>query len=118
MKIDRLTPNKAILEELGERLARIRKQQRHSQEALAREAGIGVATLRRIEDGKDGQLGSWIKILKALQMNAAIDGLLPESFGSPMDQALRERKSKRTRVRRSNNPPTPGSDFAWGEERP
>ena len=112
MKIDRLTPDKAIFEELGNRLARIRKQQGHSQDALAKEAGIGVATLRRMENGQDGQLGSWLKILKALQMESAIDALLPETFNSPMAEALREKKRRRRR-----NQPS-GSDFAWGDERP
>ena len=110
MKIDRLSPNKAILEELGERLSRIRKQQGYSQEALAKEAGIGVATLRRLEDGSDGQLGSWLKILKALQLEAGIDALLPESIPSPMAELLPRRK----RARRAKKA---ASDFSWGDER-
>src|SRR5690606_12887251 len=95
MKIDRLTPNPAVLAELGERLARIRKQQGYSQEALADAAGIGVATLRRIEDGNDGKLGSWLRILRALQMHASIDALLPENFRSPLAEVKGAQKRAR-----------------------
>jgi transcriptional regulator with XRE-family HTH domain len=98
MKIDQLSPDKSILKELGERLARIRKQQGYSQDRLAEEAGLGVATLRRIEDGQDSQMGSWLKLLKALQMTAAIEQLLPENFKSPMaevkDQQKRRKKTE------------------------
>jgi transcriptional regulator with XRE-family HTH domain len=107
MKIDQLTPGAAILSELGERLICIRKQQGYSQEALAQMAGIGVATLRRIEDGNDGKLGSWLRILKALKMEASIDSLLPENFRSPMAEVKAGRKSTRR-----------GIGFTWGDERP
>ena len=110
MNIDNLTPNAAILEELGNRLSRIRKQQGHSQEALATAAGIGVATLRRIEDGKDGQLSSWLKILKALRMESAIDALLPETFHSPMAEVLEQKKRPRRSRKRS------GPGFVWGDD--
>ena len=108
MKIDRLTPDTAALAELGERLARIRKQRGITQEALAQEAGVGVATLRRIEDGRDGKLGSWLRILKALDLAAAIDGLLPEDLRSPMAEAKRQAG----RGKKSS-----GGDFVWGDER-
>ncbi|MFT5286634.1 MAG: transcriptional regulator with XRE-family HTH domain [Planctomycetota bacterium] len=110
MEIDGLTPDGAILTELGERLARVRKRQKRSQDALAKEAGIGVATVRRIEDGCDSQLGSWLKILKVLGMEAAIEALLPESFHSPMEEAKLSEKG----VKRLGK--SPAKKFAWGDE--
>jgi len=99
MKINPLTPETEILKELGDRLASLRKQRGVSQNRLAEDAGIGVATLRRIEAGQDSQLASWLKLLKALGMTSAIDALLPENFTSPMAEALaasgRRRKSPR-----------------------
>lgn len=106
MRIEKLSPKSAILQELGERLARHRKQLGHSQEVLAKEAGVGVATLRRIELGKDAQLGSWIKLLKALGREAALDALLPEASRSPMAEV----RGAAGRSRR-------GKDFNWGDER-
>ena len=107
MKIDHLTPHKEVLRELGKRLARVRKQQGYVQDQLAREAGIGVATLRRIEGGQDSQLESWIKLLNALQMPESVNNLLPENFDSPMAAALATK-------RRRHKPTTPGA--VWGGE--
>ena len=110
MKIQVLTPEKQILEELGRRLAMVRKQQRLSQTRLAEEAGIGVATLRRIEAGQDSQMESWLKLLKALRMTAAIDALLPETFDSPMAEVLSQTGRRRRSAADKAQP-------VWGDER-
>ena len=109
IKIKNALPDDTILSELARRLSRVRKAQGYTQTELAREAGIGVATLRRIEGGQDSQLATWIKILKTLNRTEALDALLPEHFESPMAQA---RAKKR---RRSGNPPT-GDGIQWGDE--
>ena len=107
MKIEPLTPDAIILQELGKRLTRIRKQHGRSQDSLAEEAGLGVATLRRIEAGEGSQLESWLKLLKALRMTSSIEALLPETFDSPMAEALSD--NKRTRA--------PGAKGKrWGDE--
>ena len=109
MQIDAITSRSAALQELGTRLARARKQRGFTQAALAEEAGIGVATLRRIEDGQDAQLGSWFKLLKALGMTAAIDGLVPDELVSPMAQVKGGGRHGRRRG--------PGAGSApWGDE--
>ncbi len=111
MKIDKLSPIPFALEEMGKRLSRIRKQQGHSQEVLAQEAGIGVATLRRMEDGHDAQMSSWIKILGALDMSSAVNAFLPETFISPMAEVKGKGKRKQqTRPRSTGN--------TWGDETP
>ena len=109
MKITKIMPETDILKEFAKRLARIRKVQGYSQTELAKEAGIGVATLRRIEAGRDSQLETWLKILKALDMASAIDALLPEAFNSPMAEALAGTSRKRTK-----SSPSPG--IVWGDE--
>lgn len=108
MKIDELSPENAILSELGKRLAQVRKQQRFTQDELASMAGIGVATLRRIEGGQDGHMESWIKILKALKLSNSIDALLPENFSSPMADVLDTNRGRRRQTR------APGK--VWGDE--
>ena len=107
MKIERLTPDTAILAELGARLARLRKQRGLTQEDLAQEAGLGVATLRRLEDGKDARLGSWLRLLKALDLAASIDAFLPEELRSPMAEVKARRRG----------PGKPSTEFVWGDER-
>lgn len=107
MKIDHLTPEPAMLDELGRRLAQIRKQQGYTQEELAAEAGIGVATIRRIEGGQDSQLETWLKLLRALGLAYAIDALLPENHASPMAQVRAASRPKRRK---------PASGIVWGDE--
>ena len=118
MKINKLTPDNHILSEFGQRLAKIRKQQGLSQTALAEQAGIGIATLRRIESGTDSQLGSWIKLLKALDMDSTLDALLPEQFNSPMAETLRERQAKyKVGSEASSKKSTDtSSSIVWGDE--
>lgn len=109
MKIESVTPENEILKELGKRLARVRKQQGFSQTRLAEKAGIGVATIRRIELGQDSQMESWLKLMKSLQMIAAIDTLLPETYRSPMAEALSDTKKRR---KKGGTP----SGSMWGDE--
>lgn len=109
MKISQVTPKKAVLEELGRRLAQYRKQQGLSQEALAKASGVGVATIRRIEDGRDAQIGSWIKLLVAMDAADAIEALLPEQLRSPMAEVKGRR---RTRASSADGRSTP----TWGDE--
>ncbi|MFK7742767.1 MAG: helix-turn-helix domain-containing protein [Planctomycetota bacterium] len=109
MKIQPLTPTPSILEELGDRLAAIRKQRGMTQEALAQAAGVGVATVRRIEDGKDARLGSWLGILQALGMHAGIEQLVPGNFRSPLAEAKEAYRQVGRRARRRARGPRPNS---------
>ena len=109
MKFSNLVPEAEIIRELAKRLARLRKAQGFTQAELAKQAGIGVATLRRIEGGRDSQLETWLKILKVLDRMSALDALLPESFNSPMAEALAGKSRKRKK-------PSPSSAVVWGDE--
>jgi transcriptional regulator with XRE-family HTH domain len=108
MKISALMPEHEILRELGSRLARARKRQKLSQAELAEEAGIGVATLRRIESGQDSQLVSWLKLMKTLERMPAIEALLPEEIRSPRAEV----SGVKHRHKKTDN--TPG--IVWGDE--
>jgi transcriptional regulator with XRE-family HTH domain len=108
VKINALMPEPEILKELGARLARIRKQQGISQTELAQGAGIGVATLRRIEAGQDSQLVSWLKLMKTLHRLPAVEALLPEDLRSP-------RAEVRKASRRRGNPAGP-APVVWGDK--
>ena len=129
MNINQLTPEQEILKELAQRLARVRKAQGYSQARLAEEAGIGVATLKRIEAGQDSQLETWIKVLKALNMVSAIDALLPENFKSPMAEVIAisssKSKKKSSGSLRQSSPqgspsssssPSSPSGVVWGDQ--
>ena len=120
MKIEYLTPDPVALGELGRRLARVRKQQGLSQTELAQEAGLGVATLRRIESGKSGQMESWLKIMRALRMTASVDAFLPEKFDSPRAQALssKTRRKKTGKAKRSSGGQATEGLVKWGDQTP
>ncbi|MBK9387575.1 MAG: helix-turn-helix domain-containing protein [Planctomycetes bacterium] len=118
MKIEPLLSTAEVLRELGRRLAHVRKQRELSQEDLAQAAGLGVATLRRLEDGKDGKLGSWLRLLMALGMAEAIEALLPAELRSPLAE-VKGRRARRARAKeapaaRPELPPSAG--FVWGDE--
>lgn len=113
MNIKDLTPTESALAELGRRLAKARKAQGLTQPELAKAAGIGVATLRRIEGGNDGQMGSWIKLLRTLGMIDAVDGLLAQETRSPMADARAAGNTPRARRRRTGDDTSP-----WGDEAP
>jgi transcriptional regulator with XRE-family HTH domain len=108
MKIDKLTPESEVLAVYGQRLARIRKQRGLTQDRLAAAAGVGVATLRRLESGQDAQIGTWIRLLKALEMDSILNGFLPERYDSPMTEVLGQRKRAARRA-------TEGQ-MRWGDE--
>jgi transcriptional regulator with XRE-family HTH domain len=111
MKIEDLTPTPAMLQELGRRLAQVRRQRGLVQEELARAAGVGVATLRRIEDGHDARLGSWLRLLQAVGLVAAVDQLVPEEFRSPRAEVLGHKRRRSPRA-------SAGPDAPWGDEKP
>ncbi len=92
MKITATTPHLTVLEELGRRLVLARKKQRYTQAELAKEAGLGVVTVIRIERGQDAQLSSWIKICSVLGVTPALDALLPEEILSPMSEVQKRNR--------------------------
>lgn len=96
MKITQATPHNTALEELGRRLVLQRKQQGFTQAQIAAEAGLGVATINRIEAGQDAQLSSWLKLFKVLGNTEALDAVLPEAIHSPMAEVKKQRKQRRS----------------------
>ncbi|USA41742.1 helix-turn-helix domain-containing protein [Spongiibacter taiwanensis] len=115
MKITHLTPHATALEEFGQRLARQRKNKGFRQEELAEAAGIGVATLRRMEGGLDAHFSSWIKVLAALGESESLDTLLPTELKSP--RLAVQGKAGSAKRRRSGAEVEPGAaeGFRWGD---
>lgn len=128
MPIGDLLTDASVLAELGSRLERHRLQRNLTQAEAAEAAGIGRATLQRIERGESVQAVSLIKLLRALELLQSLDGAIPEPLESPI--AAFERQQRRGRRRasprssRRRASPRRGRDsgdrdrepWSWGEE--
>ncbi len=104
-----------ILVGLGRGLARERLEQNLTQARLAEEAGVSLATVRRLEAGHSVQLANWIRILGALGLEGRLDLLVPERAVSPLQQ-LAPLKQRR-RASSKPLPAIPGTSWTWGEDR-
>ena len=119
MRISDLRTDEAVLAELGRRLAQQRLERNLTQERLAEDAGIGRATLQRLEDGRSVQLSSLVKLLRALDLFDALDAAVPERVELPIARLEREQRRARQRARASRTPrPVEGRPprWTWGDE--
>lgn len=118
MRLTDLHTDAAVLAELGLRIARHRLERNWTQADLAREAGLGQATVQRVEGGKSVQMTSMLKLLRTLGLLEGIDGAIPESVSLPIAQLERERRQTRRRARpRGEHGAEPADEpWTWGEE--
>ena len=100
--------------ELGRRLAKTRLARNVTQKTLARDAGIGLRTLRRLETGQSSTLDSFLRIVVALDL---VDDLLlavPSHEIRPIER-VDSRRSERKRARPSKTG-KPDAPWSWGDE--
>ena len=95
MHIQPEASSQAIIEELGKRLARQRLNQNLTQEQLATEAGMGINTVYRVEQGHSTQLSNLIRILRALGLMSNLDWLVSEPPPSPLELVRLKKKERR-----------------------
>ncbi|MGD0454333.1 MAG: helix-turn-helix transcriptional regulator [Solirubrobacteraceae bacterium] len=120
MHLNELMTDDAVLAELGRRLERHRVQRNRTQAEMAEQAGIGRATLQRLERGESVQMTSMIKLLRTLGLLTALDAAVPESIDLPIAQLEREQRKVRQRARGSRGGPAAASadePWRWGDER-
>src|ERR1700761_2296406 len=113
-----ITPDandQALQAELGSRLRALRLNRNESQEALALRAGVGKATLQRLEEGRSGTIVTLLRVLRALGLDD-LDGLVPEVDRSPLAEARGERQ-RRVRARGASAPKSPPGEWRWGDEK-
>jgi transcriptional regulator with XRE-family HTH domain len=117
MPITERDTNEAVLRKLGSRLRQTRLDRNLNQAKLAEEAGIGRATLQRIEEGKSPSAANLISVLRALDLLDGVERLVPEPSPSPID-ALKRRGRRRQRAgsprgAEAEEPPRP---WRWPDE--
>ncbi len=107
-------PGPNILEDLGERVARHRLNKNLTQEELARQAGVGSATLKRIEHGSTStQLVNFLNVLRALGLNQNLELLVPDVPPSPVQLANIQKRGARQRARGKRKPPPNADGPTW-----
>ena len=118
MNITSLNTDDAVLAELGARLARTRLERNVTQAQLAADAGVGTATVERIEAGEPVKVTSLIRVLRVLGLLEGLDRLVPEPTPSPIEQlklhGRRRRRAAPARVAGGDDE-EPGP-WRWGDE--
>ena len=107
--------DEALLQEVGRRIAFLRRSSQIKQEELAEKAGISRYALSRLENGAGGiRLESFLSVLRSLNVLNRLSVVLPEPTLTPIQLVELEKKSeealpKRIRTRRSL------SNRVWGD---
>ena len=108
----------ALLQEVGQRIAFLRRSSRIKQEELAERAGISRYALSRLENGAGGiRLESFLAVLRSLNILNRMSVVLPKPTLTPIQLAALEKESnatlpKRIRARRSS------TNRVWGDGAP
>lgn len=116
MLITDLLTDKAILVELGSRLADVRLARNMTQAALADEAGVSRRTIERLESGSVAlQLSGFLRVCRVLALIDGLNALVPESTPSPI--ALLKLQGRK-RQRASGRKIEPGNRaWSWGDNK-
>ena len=101
MNIRRTSRTSAVLDELGQRVERLRLQRNQSLAELAAAAGIGTATLQRLESGKNANVKTLVQVLRALNRLSDLDNVIAEVEVSPFEISG-SRKTPRRRASKSD----------------
>ncbi len=115
MNITQNSSDDSIMNELARRIARSRLNQNRTQAEVAKESGISLRTLARIESGGSVQLVSLIRVFRTLGLAENFGALLPESEISPMQQLKMQGRTRRRASSgiRKRAVPKP---WSWGDD--
>jgi transcriptional regulator with XRE-family HTH domain len=95
------------------RLESIRLSRNMTQAQLAKEAGVSLRTIGRLEKGEGVSVDTFIRVLTALGIQQNLEALLPDPTVRPIERVeVRGTERKRARPASSNIEPTA---WSWGE---
>lgn len=105
-----MSSNLAI--DLGRRLEGIRLQQNLTRGQLAKEAGVSLAALARLEHGEGTTLETFLRVMAQLGLEESVLAMVPASDISPVDRLkIKTRRRQRARPKKPEPLPTP---WVWG----
>ncbi len=108
------TTIEATLCALGERMAQLRLARNLTQASLAREAGVSVSSIKRLEAGENTSVDTLLRVLAELGLEGRLLESLPDPAVRPIE---RVKLGGRERRRASGTSGTPkATDWAWGED--
>ena len=99
---------------LCKRLESIRLSRNITQEQLAREAGVSLRTIGRLEKGQGVSLDTFIRVMMALRIQHNLEALLPDPAIRPIERvgmSAKERKRARSTLEGRERPA-----WSWGDE--
>ncbi|MFN0208011.1 MAG: helix-turn-helix domain-containing protein [Planctomycetota bacterium] len=115
MKINKQLTDEMVINELGERLAKLRLERNLTQAGFAHLAGISKRTVERLEAGGSVQLSNLVRMCRALDLTDRLDVLVPEPAPSPVAQ-LKLRGDARKRATSSKTTGSATKKWSWGNE--
>ena len=116
MKISKYITDKAVLTEIGVRLARRRLGMNLTQSQLARQAGVSKSTVERLEAGAVAtHLSGFIRVCRVLSVLDHFDTLIPEPVPSPLAQ-LKLRGKQRRRASGAKVTKKAAKKWKWSDE--
>lgn len=117
MNIDEHLSDVALIKLLGQRLMQLRLVKNLTQQQLAEQAGLGLRTVQRLEQGAVAtQLSGFVRICRVLGLVEGFDLLVPETAPSPMAQLkLQGRKRQRASGDRQGKSKDKLAKWTWGE---
>lgn len=119
MKINGQLSDDQVLAELGARLARLRLDQDMTQGALAKEAGVSLRTVQRMESGAVAtQLSGFLRMCRVLGIVERLEVFLPEATPSPMALLKHQGKARKraSGLRASAVEEKTQAPWKWGDE--
>lgn len=115
MNIDKTITDDALLNLIGERVAGLRLARNLTQQQLAEQAGLGLRTVQRLEQGAVAtQLSGFIRVCRVLGLLENLDAFIPEPAPGPMLQ-LAQQGRKRRRASGSKTAPEKSKKWTWAE---
>ena len=116
MEIGNHLSGDATLQELGSRIALHRLNRNLTQAQLAKEAGVSLSTVTRMESGSSSQISNLVRVLRALDLLENLNLLIPQPAVSPIQQLKLEGRARK-RARPAKEPKTEeAAPWSWDED--
>lgn len=105
-------PVSAIAKVLGANIEATRLSHNVTQADLAREAGVSLRTITRLESGEGASLDTFIRVLRALGLAEALAALIPDPTVRPVERVRGAARERRRARRKKSEAPKP---WTWGD---